>query len=648
MKDLLQTGRTRVGSALFLALVAAGIVVAIIFGADPFHWRSASAGSVSLHAGCFRQEPSPGWLKGNCKGYQEGDWVPERLAIANGTNANLVVDPAVAITLSMDYFDSRANAIGFDDIRNVILGSCEQTPSADFNNWVPTGAAIPFAPVGWTPPGVGIPNPPATQAFTFPASGSFTVPAGQTLCVYWQAHMSLTPFWNLQSPAHDGSAFWSGASLHVHIDMPNTGSQDVPIEVPEIAATVTPTATPTNTNTPTPTNTNTPTETNTPTPTNTNTPTPTNTNTPTPTSTFTPTPTNTNTPTPTNTFTPTPTNTNTPTPTNTVTPTPQCSGLDVVIIIDCTGSMITSSNNVDGHTRLYWAKQAALELVNGIAGGPDSHTLGNNHVEYMTFGGGTATVLQPFSSNADAVRSSIIGSCHPLLDTDTAIAPALQQATGDLNAHVHSGSYRTVVLLSDGRNYMNGDPTYGTFCPATHQRRANTVAAIPALHLATNSVYTVGIGDDTTCGVVHDQICPPENCNPNELDPYLLMDIAESPGDYTNVPDASDLPDIYAAISQEVVNICVNLSATNEMGTYSWRGDFSLSSPATGTLISAILPSTVTSTPSRSAEILPAAGSGTGDGNSLEDAIFGVASLLGLALVLGGLRLRWGARRVRQ
>ncbi len=41
------------------------------------------------------------------------------------------------------------------------------------------------------------------------------------------------------------------------------------------------------------------------------------------------------------------------------------------------------------------------------------------------------------------------------------------------------------------------------------------------------------------------------------------MDIAEGPpGDYTNVEDASTLPDIYGDISQEVINICPPATAT--------------------------------------------------------------------------------------
>jgi Mg-chelatase subunit ChlD len=218
------------------------------------------------------------------------------------------------------------------------------------------------------------------------------------------------------------------------------------------------------------------------------------------------------------------------------------------------------SNSSGGKTRLQWAKDAALALVDGIAGGSGSSTLGGSHVEVITFGGGSASVVTPFSSSATAVRNAINGISNPSSGTDTAIAPALTRATSDLNAHTHSGSYRVVVLLSDGRNWTSG-PTTGTNCPATHNRRTDTVNAIPALHLAADAVYTVGLGDETTCGSTHDQLCSWDSCNPNELDHDLLVDIAEGPpGDYTNVEDASNLPDIYGEISQEVTGLGVNLS----------------------------------------------------------------------------------------
>ena len=251
----------------------------------------------------------------------------------------------------------------------------------------------------------------------------------------------------------------------------------------------------------------------------------------------------------------------------TPTPPPQClvpADLDVSIVIDRTGSMGTNYSGTPPETRLYWAKLAAITLVDGMAGGPLSHSLGAHHVEVITFDGADPpTRVIAFTGDADAVRAAINAITTPPSEVDTYIAPALTMATGDLNSHVHGGprgSYKVVVLLSDGRNYANGDPITGTTCNATHQRRADTEAAIPGLHAAADSVYTVSIGDPTTCGPTHDQLCAPENCNPNELDEYLMMDITKAPGDHTNALDASTLPDIYSEISQEVVNICVNFS----------------------------------------------------------------------------------------
>ncbi|OGO08832.1 MAG: hypothetical protein A2Y61_04220 [Chloroflexi bacterium RBG_13_60_13] len=60
------------------------------------------------------------------------------------------------------------------------------------------------------------------------------------------------------------------------------------------------------------------------------------------------------------------------------------------------------------------------------------------------------------------------------------------------------------------------------------------------------------------------------------------------------------------------------------------------------------MPATVVA-PLRPAEALPKAGLGGSDEHPSGSAIMGVfASLLGLILVLGGLRLRWAPRRNRE
>jgi hypothetical protein len=225
--------------------------------------------------------------------------------------------------------------------------------------------------------------------------------------------------------------------------------------------------------------------------------------------------------------------------------------LDVVIAIDRTGSMNDLSG---GQSKLHWAKQAALALVNGIAGGPGSSTLGSNHVEVLTFdGAATATRVVAFSSNAVALRSAINGIGDSSGAGDTDIAKGIEGATADLNAHVHggsNGSYKVVVLLSDGRNWSNSDSSGN--CPVSLQRRQDTVNDIPALHAAADTVYTVGVGSQTGAA---------NSCNFHELDEGLLQAIVEGPpGDYTHAIDASTLPDIYNGILQDVVNICANFS----------------------------------------------------------------------------------------
>jgi hypothetical protein len=452
---------------------------------------------------------------------------------AIGDPEQVFEDPDIALVLR----DSLLNGLP----RMFFASAPTSTPESEV-------LAITAAPTAHSRGASPVATPAPTTAAATPTAGPtstpmFTSTPQATNTAIAAAHIEPPP------PTHTPAPTSTLAPTNTPNPVPT--STPVPTNTPKPTSTYTPT--PTSTHTPTPTSTHTPT------PTSTHTPTPTSTHTPTPTDTHTPTPTSTYTPTPTSTYTPTPTSTHTPMPTATFTPTPAPRGLDVVIIIDRSGSMI--SNSSGGHTRLYWAQQAALALVNGMAGGSGSSTLGGSHVEVITFGGGTASRVIAFSSDADTVRAAINGITNPSSRTDTAIAPAMTLATADLNTHVHSGSYRVVVLLSDGRNYATGDPTSGTSCDATHQRRANTVAAIPDLHAAADTVYTIGLIEDTTCGPAHDEYCSWDSCNPNELDHYLLVDIAEGPpGDYTNVEDPSDLPDIYDEISHEVTDVSVSLS----------------------------------------------------------------------------------------
>ena len=126
----------------------------------------------------------------------------------------------------------------------------------------------------------------------------------------------------------------------------------------------------------------------------------------------------------------------------TPTPPPEClvpMPLAVVIVIDKSGSMLQETG---GKTRLQWAKDAALELVNGMAGGPSSSSLSPHHVEVLTFNGAApVTLVTAFSDDADAVRTAINNIANPPSQTDAYIAPGVTRSTDDLNEHVHGGLY---------------------------------------------------------------------------------------------------------------------------------------------------------------------------------------------------------------
>ena len=231
----------------------------------------------------------------------------------------------------------------------------------------------------------------------------------------------------------------------------------------------------------------------------------------------------------------------TPTPTAT----PECLvplPLDVVLVIDRSGSMDDMPDN-----RIYWAKLAANNLVDDLAGLDDS--LSPHRVSVISFAGeSTATLHLALDAGTSASAAhSAIGSITT--GGDTYIAPGLTLATSQLNTLGRADAEKVVILLSDGRNWKNYDDPWS--CPLSQQRRQDTVDAIPALHAAADTVYTVGIGSETGL---------PDSCDNTELDEALLQDIAEGPpGEYIHVEDASDLPDIFDDLFEEI-NICADIS----------------------------------------------------------------------------------------
>ena len=266
--------------------------------------------------------------------------------------------------------------------------------------------------------------------------------------------------------------------------------------------TPTPSPTPTASNTPvppsnTPTLTPTMTPTSTAVPTDTLTPTPTSTMTLTTTPTYTPTPTVSNTPVPPS-NTPTPTATPTDTPTPTPTPTATCTSsqqpIDVVLVLDRSGSMAGQP--------LADAKQAAKSFVDVMQLSVDQVGL----VSFSTH----AWLDQQLTHQGDSVKQAIDALPANGL---TNLAEGITTTQQELASSYHNpAAWPVIILLSDGQPTTDGD----------------VLAAAQAAKQVGTHIITIGLGHD--------------------VDEDLMRAIASADADYHSAPTSADLLGIYLEI----------------------------------------------------------------------------------------------------
>lgn len=213
--------------------------------------------------------------------------------------------------------------------------------------------------------------------------------------------------------------------------------------------------------------------------------------------------------------------------------------LDVELIIDRSGSM--QSQQSGGHTRIYWAKQAADQLVDNLdanGGVGDVH-----HVGLSTFGGTTATTnLALGNSGASTVKAAIDGISAT---GNTPLKLGIAQGASDLSAHQrseHNGVsvLHVLVMLSDGR--PNPDST---------QRPSSSDISN---YLASADVaYSIAVGEGGS--------------GSNKVDLTLMAALANPAANYKHVVEASDLPDLFDSIFSQLACPQIGIDKTADPGT---------------------------------------------------------------------------------
>lgn len=243
--------------------------------------------------------------------------------------------------------------------------------------------------------------------------------------------------------------------------------------------------------------------------------------------------------------------------------------LDIMLILDRTGSMCTTDSGADDHpacTDMQNARNGIktfLSLMDptldhvGLAVLPPAPASGSvcgtmSNPYYFT--PTDRFVVVPLSDDYATTPGNLV-STSPLVSAvncmqangSTAYANAIEAAQAELVQDGRPNTQRVIVLLSDGaantgpKSYSSSSPYKATPC---HQGIASSAASQAAGTLVYSIGYDVG----------HD-VC--RNANGNLESPSItaleaLTDIA-TPGDYYNQPDAAQLNTIFAAVAADLL-----------------------------------------------------------------------------------------------
>jgi hypothetical protein len=185
------------------------------------------------------------------------------------------------------------------------------------------------------------------------------------------------------------------------------------------------------------------------------------------------------------------------------------------------------SNSSNGHTRLYWAQDAADQLVDSLDANGGVGTGQNHHVGLTSFHNTTANVdLSLDGASASAVKAAIDGLTA---SGNTPLAAGMAAGAGDMaaNGRTTDGGLdvqHVIIILSDGRPWPDGAPA-----------RPNA-GQISSFKGSADSIYSIAIGQGGTSGTA------------NEVDLALMASLAKPASGYFNVTSASDLPALFADI----------------------------------------------------------------------------------------------------
>lgn len=218
-------------------------------------------------------------------------------------------------------------------------------------------------------------------------------------------------------------------------------------------------------------------------------------------------------------------NASNPTPNITQLTTCGTSPLDIMLIIDKSGSMASSLGNTST-TKIQAAKAAATNFVNIISANTQ------NHIGLATFST-TATLNSLLTTDFSSVQTQI-----NQINTSEGTCTQCGAITADQEIHTHGRTdiKKVAILLTDGM----ADKIFGnTDYASTTLAEASAITEIQNAHATDGTVYfTIGLGNRNGTG------------DSGIDEPFLQKIAAITGGSYYYSPSTDDLNQIYQSISQ--------------------------------------------------------------------------------------------------
>ncbi len=253
--------------------------------------------------------------------------------------------------------------------------------------------------------------------------------------------------------------------------------------------------------------------------------------------------------------------------------------LDVMFVLDRTGSMCDDSNGNDQHPScpdMANAKSGMMAFLGemdssidrvGLTVFPPARTMGSkcstptssNNYAYNT--ASAPYVIVPLSSDYKAPGpTGAINNASNLVSTincvqaggGTAYATAIDKARTDLETNGRVNAWKVIIFLSDGA--ANTAPSY--YANSSPYKTQPCHQGITSAQVAKNEKFLVySIGYDLNAGAVGANICENSNTgnpeSPSITSQEAMQQIAD-PGSFYDHPSATDLAGVFVRISADI------------------------------------------------------------------------------------------------